>query len=448
MNPDQVQAEIDYFIAHQPIPWLSYLSIVAIVISLVSALITYMQALDNNKLHIRTEWNGILDVCLAHKEFMDIDLTSNYADMPENSRLVYEAFCHKVWSLFEFISIKRLESHNPYAAILQWIAAYHRDWLDGHPYMFASPRFWQQYERTRNEPLTLMRNKTLPRVDPTPAREDEDLYTDAVDWDKVHENYSEWIIGPLAPVMVTPDPKHHNAIRNHLLTRLSEYEDGLKTIRIADYGCGVGNLLDFLAGRVSEVYGIDLSETALRHAVEKADRLGVNFVPVLADMGEYVSEQKFDLIISINSVLPAKRENVLKIFGKMRENLTTHGRILAVLPSFDTCQALAEYWEETYRKRSRNQTYIKKCVAAFRASKKMDETNLSFADDGVHAQCFHTPDSIEREFHHCGLRVVGNMKKVLYPWEYAREFDYGFFPDKPEIWDWFVEAERAPRHGG
>jgi hypothetical protein len=42
------------------------------------------------------------------------------------------------------------------------------------------------------------------------------------------------------------------------------------------------------------------------------------------------------------------------------------------------------------------------------------------------------------------LRIVGDMKKVLYPWEYARDFDYGYFPDKPEIWDWFVEAERAP----
>jgi SAM-dependent methyltransferase len=444
MDPEQIKSEIDYFILHQPTPWLSYLSIIAIIISLVSATIMYIQAIDNYKLHVRTEWNGILNICISHHEFIDIERTSDYNNMSIESRFIYEAFCYKTWSLFEFIAIKNLARKNPYAAMAQWIAAYHRDWLDGHPYMFVSKRFWRLYEETRNEPLTLIRNRMLPRIDAKPAREDKDLYTDSVDWDKVHESYSDWIIGPLSPVMTSPDPAFNNNIRNRLLTRLSDYEDDLRSLRIADYGCGTGNLLPFLAGRVNNVYGIDISENALKVASNSASKIGIEFTPILADMSEYVSEQKFDLIISINSVLPTKRKDVLRIFKMMRDNLSTQGRLLAILPSFDTCIALAQYWEETYRSRAKTEMYVAKSVAAFKASKKMNEANLSFADDGVHVQCFHTPKSIEREFQDCGLRIVGDMKKVLYPWEYARDFDYGYFPDKPEIWDWFVEAERAP----
>jgi hypothetical protein len=79
----------------------------------------------------------------------------------------------------------------------------------------------------------------------------------------------------------------------------------------------------------------------------------------------------------------------------MRDNLSTQGRLLAILPSFDTCIALAQYWEETYRSRAKTEMYVAKSVAAFKASKKMNEAKLSFADDGVHVQCFHTPKSIE-----------------------------------------------------
>ena len=79
---------------------------------------------------------------------------------------------------------------------------------------------------------------------------------------------------------------------------------------------------------------------------------------------------------------------------------------------------------------------------AIKKTKKFDREQKSWADDNIHIQCFHTPETIEREFWDAGLSVIGEPQKIYYPWEMARRFDYGYFPGKEEIWDWFVLAER------
>lgn len=283
----------------------------------------------------------------------------------------------------------------------------------------------------------------LPKTESKPSRPGTDRYTDSVDWDRVADDYFNWILGPLASVMVTPDPRKSNMIRNVLITRLLEFPD-LKQMRILDYGCGPGNLLEVISGKVGKIYGLDISDRALAIASEKAANLDLEFIPMKGDMRTYVSEEKFDVIISINSLLPTKRTDIALMLKKVLENLSTTGRFLAIVPSFDTCVALAEHWEESYKEHSKNHKHVKMCAAAFKAAKKMDKETLSFADDGVHIQCFHTKESIEKEFPKAGLRIVGDLEKVEYPWEYARDFDYGYFPHKPEIWDWFVEAVKEP----
>jgi hypothetical protein len=161
-------------------------------------------------------------------------------------------------------------------------------------------------------------------------------------------------------------------------------------------------------------------------------------------MRTYVAPKKYDLILASNSILPRKRSDVLVILERIRDNLAHDGKLWTILPSFDTCQYLLKRWEKVYRHRSNEEAYVEKCVEAFKRSKKMNDSDLTYADDGVHSQCFHTPQSISREFQAAGLEAIGKLQKVLYPWEYARDFDYGYFPGTPEILDWFVEARRGP----
>ena len=77
---------------------------------------------------------------------------------------------------------------------------------------------------------------------------------------------------------------------------------------------------------------------------------------------------------------------------------------------------------------------------------KSDDRQLLFADDGRTAQAYHSPESIADDLPKAGLHLVGEPVKVHYPWPLAERFDYGYFPDAPEeIWDWYVEAQIAPK---
>lgn len=296
------------------------------------------------------------------------------------------------------------------------------------------------YNAVRDEPLTLFGNQGMPRVDAKPAIPDSDRYMDNVDWDKVSADYHKWIIGPWSPEMT--DPGKNGEPRNYLLTVLNRYRpEELRRLRIIDYGCGPGNMLKFLNGRVDEITGLDISRAALDLCKKSVQAQGIQLRDIEADMRHFVAEFPYDIIISTNSIVPKQREDVLKIFAGMARNLKNNGRLLMILPSYDTCLALVDYWAEHYRKSSNNEAYVQRCVAAFRTAKKMDDETCSFADDGVHAQCFHTPTSIEQELGGAGFEIL-EMKKVEYPWDYAKKFDYGYFPRKPEIWDWFVEAKK------
>lgn len=444
----QIKTLLDYYVSQQPPEWVTYAGLVAIVISVLAVWTTHHQTRTTARHHIRIEWNGIADICIQRPQFINVNFTSDYLNHDPDVRFVYEAFCYKTWSLVEYIVERGLEDQNPYNTIIQWVVAYHRAWLENNPYMFSRKNFWSAYEKTRNEPLTLMRNKVLPRLGSKPVRSDSDRYTDSVDWDAVSEEYHKWIIGPWSPRMVQEDPKKGGTTRNHMLTRLRSYHsDDLKQMRILDIGCGPGSMLPSLAGHVPRIFGLDISERALEIASQKAADLKIEFIKVHADMCTYVADEKFDLIISTNSILPTQRADVLRILHRVSENLAPNGRFLAILPSFDTCEELVKYWEEAYRRKSHNEAYVKKCIAAFEAAMKMDRTAYRFADDGVHIQSFHTPETIDEEFAHAGLRITGRPQKIEYPWEYARDFDYGYFPDKPEIWDWYVEAEKGPTKG-
>jgi SAM-dependent methyltransferase len=457
MNEQQARALIDYYFANQPASWITYVGLVVSGVALVisfgavvaidrqtksSKSATDAQTRSLVEQHIRVEWTGILDACMQHPEFIDTDFTFGFSPRSPVLNRVYQAFCYKCWSLVELIVAEKLHLNNPYRSMVYWAAAYHRDWLQANPYMFSSPQFWEVHDMVRNTPLTLFREMFIPEKDSKPAKPNSDRYTDAVDWDKVNMEYSRYILGPFAPEMTEPDPKNGGKIRNLLITKLQSRGADLRGLRVVDFGCGPGNLMPHLRGLIDEVHGVDISETALELAAQSAKESGIKLIKHRENMITFRDSDRFDIIISVNSVLPAKREDVRRIFTAIRDNLRPTGKFYAVLPAFDACFALYEYWRSSYEAFSNDKDYVDRCAEAFRIATKLDEKTMSYADDGVHPQSFHTEESIREDFGAVGLRIVGTPQKVKYPWEYARRLDYGYFPNKPEIWDWFVEAER------
>jgi hypothetical protein len=221
-----------------------------------------------------------MDACIKDGNFIDAAFTYNYsaAGTAHNDRVRYEAFCYRAWSLVDFIVRRGLENEKLYDAIISWIVAFHRTWLERNPFMFASGDFWRVYDEVRSKPLMVFQSYRLPhRAD---AIEDR---TDAVDWDKVSEDYHNLVLGPWHPDMMACDPKNPKKRRNFLLDELNNYqaESGNKPLKILDFGCGPGNILDYLQEsqirEVKEIFGLDSSAKALRIAEKKGQRVGASF---------------------------------------------------------------------------------------------------------------------------------------------------------------------------
>jgi 2-polyprenyl-3-methyl-5-hydroxy-6-metoxy-1,4-benzoquinol methylase len=232
-----------------------------------------------------------------------------------------------------------------------------------------------------------------------------------------------------------------NTRRNKLIDYLYK-QAAIDKAEIADWGCGPGNLLRHLPSAVKEVWGIDNSSGALTVAGQVAKHRKIEFHPTLGDMRNVTMGKNFDIIISVNSILPDNRDSVVKMFSNIKTHLKRNGKFIAILPSFDTTEFLIGLWKTRYKDVLKEEDkHVERLITAFKLNKRFNDKNLSYADDGQCSQCYHTVDSIKKELQEAGLKLCDEPKKVNYPWGLTKKFDYGDFPGKEEIWDWFIIAE-------
>jgi SAM-dependent methyltransferase len=327
-------------------------------------------------------------------------------------------------------SAKGFQGDPQFAPIIRWAAAYHYRWLERNPAFFTLKNFWQEIDSVRNEPNLVFGYRDLPTKGGT------------IDWSSIAYDYHAYILSPFAPEMVIPDSS--GTCRNLLVNfLLSLPGSDLEHTRLADFGCGPGNLLLHLPKCIRNVVGIDRNETVLEVASGKAVDLGIRFEAMLGDFRHLDFSEEFDIITSSNSILPEERSDVREALSVVRKSLNKTGKFAAIMPSFDTVLYLRNLWEIHYRQTISDERHIKRILRSFDETKKLNRDTLSYADDGRTAQCYHTPESIESDFKACGLKIMSPLKKVYYPWTLTKRFDYGYFPAaKEEIWDWFVVAER------
>jgi|GEM_PF-3760414 len=249
-----------------------------------------------------------------------------------------------------------------------------------------------------------------------------------IDWDRVAPSYHQYILSPYAPQML--EEKNNQPCRNLLINYLNNIPaDEFSKKRILDFGCGPGNLIPNMGKKPARLVGVDKSRGSINIACAIAQENEIDAEFICDDILNIRDEAGFDLIISSNSILPGSREEVIAIFKKLHSLLLPDGKLLAILPSFDTTMYLNEL-------RVNNNETVDNIL--------VDEETLAYADDGHHLQCYHTPQSIRNETSLSGLKLIADLRKVYYPWELCRQFGYGYFPQsEEEIWDWFMVAEKA-----
>lgn len=249
-------------------------------------------------------------------------------------------------------------------------------------------------------------------------------------WDNVADTYHEGCLNPLAEGV-------DNLLKEFIKTLNHQYYK-----RVADLGCGNGKLAAFLSTYFSEVWAIDYSDNMIKIAKARYNNPKIVFKKL--DMRDLRTVYNtFDIAFSVNSILPPNPSDVPIILSEIFKSLYAGGLFVSILPSFDTVLYLKELTFKDLLNKGTSELKAKGMVdELFIKKRKLDEELGLYADDGVHVQKFLHIDEIRTLLPEAGFRIK-LIEKVVYPWELSRKHGYGYFPGKPEIWDWFVVATKS-----
>ena len=279
----------------------------------------------------------------------------------------------------------------------------------------------------------------------------------AAPWDAVSEQYDDWVISPFAPRVRFP---LRTDIRRLLGTWKRRGE--LQQRVVFDLGCGRGDGVALVAGRVGFTVGVDFSPRMLdlserflrargitparyrgraglaRVAAElRAFQAGdgdrrARTVLVEGDMESLAPlRHSADAVLAISSISPSRPGRAGRVFDQVVSSLRPGGTLMAVLASLDAFHYLA--------------------ALADRLGVELPDLGRVDAHgmfhEGGEQQQFFTPADIRRHCRESGLRMQA-LAKVRYPWPLVRRFGWGFFPGRPRLWDWYLVGRAPGRRPG
>lgn len=401
------------------------------VLAIVVTLVIYGAGQRRTRHHyLETLWDQILRLAQDHPELCDISRTANYLSvMSWQERLSYDATCLNAWSVLNEAAAARLVNDGRMKLALEWIAGFHSEWLLNNAQLFTNPRFWKVVDRVLAQEPRIIRHRPVPST------------AGVTTWDELSSRYFDTVFSPFDPRMQSralPDAIAFN------LSTLAAHDP----VVVVDVGCGPGNLISLLGGLVPganlSYIGIDSSSVATELAQSRADTARFPCRIVQTDIRDNAGQFVGDLVVGINIVLGASRDENVELLTSIGHCLRgPESRLILLLPSFETVlhidelryQYYANHYDEKHAERARH---------SYRRWKSPDPATASYVDDGVTRQYFHSLDSIATELPLASLSMVGQPTKLRYPWELARYFDYGYFPSAEPVWDWLVVCARNP----
>jgi len=246
-------------------------------------------------------------------------------------------------------------------------------------------------------------------------------------WDVYADKYYENIVSPLQPTVQNPLWKY--------LKKVSRKQQKI----VVDAGCGIGDLTKIFARQFKKVIAVDFSEKMLQQA-RKRNITAKNISFHRCDLRKLSTVvKKADVIVAVNSLLLPNFSDIRLEFSQIHKSLKSGGDFFAIVPAVE---ANLHYFQLVYE---RELTKTKNPKVALAKTKKIvDFTDYNFITStytaGSESQILYTKQFLHDVCEKSGFKDIV-IEKVLYPWGEASG-DYESFPDKPQMWDWFVSAKK------
>lgn len=249
------------------------------------------------------------------------------------------------------------------------------------------------------------------------------------EWGKYAKTYHFNIISPLKEEVTNP-----------LFVDIKKIANS-KDLVIADLGTGIGDLLPFLAENFKEVYAIDFSKKMIDAAKEKYSTYP-NIKFEQADIRELTKLGfKFDIAISINSILHPSFEDIKKSFNEIYNSLNEGGTFIGIFPSMESIlYNFMLLYEREYHKYNDEEKALQSTKTIGEKS-KYNFITATYEEEGE-KQKFYYKFELSHKLKQAKFKKI-RFKKVLYPWGEATG-GYEDFPGMPKMWDWYVIAVKEP----
>jgi len=252
----------------------------------------------------------------------------------------------------------------------------------------------------------------------------------STEWDKIADHYFEKIDSPFS-----------SGAKNKIYRLIKKVKNPNKK-KVLEIGCGTGTLVPFLAKNFRKVIATDISKKMVELAHEKAIRYPNVLVKKIDSIQIHRLRQKFDVIISINSMLMPNIVKVNQIMRKCHKLLKKNGVFIGVFPSMDSLiyHKLIMYDKEYDKRHNRRKARL--ATGRILATRTYDLVYGYFDDQGKQKHYYGV--ELDYRFRKAGFSRI-KVGKLTYPWETV-EYDPNpkrFLDDiYDELWDWTVYAEK------
>jgi ubiquinone/menaquinone biosynthesis C-methylase UbiE len=238
------------------------------------------------------------------------------------------------------------------------------------------------------------------------------------EWNKTAKDYYKDTLSPIK-----------NSKRSPLFSDLKKLKSKNKTI--IDLGCGLGELESILSKYFKTVTALDFSDEMILRAQQKNKKLSnVSFKQHnINDLTPFYN--KFDIALSINSILTPNLNEIDKILKEIHKALKRKGIFIAILP------AMEPYLYQAQLLKQKSESDLFKSFT----NEKEYNFSLGLTNFNGEQKSFYRFE-ISWRFEKAGFKNI-QIKKVIYSWkEFEKAGQVAFSKEKLLPWDWYITCEK------